>query len=240
MLSVARAGVEAGCTEALFTLGDKPELVRGLRRRYSKQTTRFGCGAWIRRPLTPCFCASGVSRGRCGAPGARSRDDSLLRDRGRRRCAQRDGPAAAPERGAHDGGGVRAGAGGEAGPRRRCAPARMIPHRVADPVDRQPPGGCRYPFPRASCSRPSQSASQAPAGPTTSAPTRCGSCAASPAPLPSPLCSSFSSIAASSPTLTVFPSACTLYQIAAHRTLSLGSFQSSRLARLRCPLPPVS
>jgi 2-iminoacetate synthase ThiH len=24
---VARAGVEAGCTEALFTLGDKPELL---------------------------------------------------------------------------------------------------------------------------------------------------------------------------------------------------------------------
>lgn len=27
VLEVARAGVEAGCTEALFTLGDKPELL---------------------------------------------------------------------------------------------------------------------------------------------------------------------------------------------------------------------
>ena len=26
MLAIARAGAEAGCTEALFTLGDKPEL----------------------------------------------------------------------------------------------------------------------------------------------------------------------------------------------------------------------
>ena len=44
VLSVARAGAEAGCKEALFTLGDKPEL------RY-RGRARAACRAWT--PINP-------------------------------------------------------------------------------------------------------------------------------------------------------------------------------------------
>lgn len=56
VLSVARAGLEAGCTEALFTLGDKPELVR---RRQPCCFARPACSAYFRKSNGPLFARTG-------------------------------------------------------------------------------------------------------------------------------------------------------------------------------------
>ena len=41
VLAIARAGVEAGCTEALFTLGDRPEARYRVAR---EELAALGCG----------------------------------------------------------------------------------------------------------------------------------------------------------------------------------------------------
>ena len=44
MLAVARAGEEAGCTEALFTLGDRPEARYRVAR---EELAALGCGTTL-------------------------------------------------------------------------------------------------------------------------------------------------------------------------------------------------
>ncbi len=63
MLAIARAGKAAGCKEALFTLGDKPELrYRAAREeldRLGHPTRR--CPIWRRRPAR-CFAKPACCR----------------------------------------------------------------------------------------------------------------------------------------------------------------------------------
>ena len=47
VLAVARAGAAAGCTEALFTLGDKPELRYKIAR---EELRTLGCATTLRVP----------------------------------------------------------------------------------------------------------------------------------------------------------------------------------------------
>lgn len=56
VLAIARAGAAAGCQEALFTLGDKPEL------RYRE--AKDGSRGWVTRPrsITWRRCAGSCSR----------------------------------------------------------------------------------------------------------------------------------------------------------------------------------
>ena len=61
VLAIARAGVEAGCTEALFTLGDRPEARYRVAR---EELAALGCGSTLEY-LARCAGASWRRRACC-------------------------------------------------------------------------------------------------------------------------------------------------------------------------------